>query len=144
MAAATNEEAQVATRPRMSPSLPTQLNREPSQQELEVAQHLIEHSQGVSATQPGRDAYPAASSVEQAGPGESERRENGASDVHHDLRDVQAFTAQRYPSPSQSGQGASMPQQPRMVPSGTVPGGQMCRYDFLGSMLDVSTRLIVM
>lgn len=139
MAAPTNEETQVATRPRLSPSLPTQLNREPSQQELEVARHLIEHSQGVSGAQQGREQFPVAASTEQMGHGEGEPRENG---VHHDLGDVQAFTAQRYPSPSQAGQGAGMqPQQQRMVASGTVPGGQMCRYGLPSDVPGVSDSL---
>jgi hypothetical protein len=123
MAGIANEDAAVANRTALSPGVSTQLNREPSQQELEVAQHLIEHSQGVPVQQP-RETYAEEGFSQHA---EGEQRENGGVvEGHHDLRDsLQAFH-QAYPT-SQAVQGAPLPHR-RVPPSGAMPGGQMCRY----------------
>lgn len=104
-------------------SMPTQLNREPSQQELEVAQQLIEHSQSV----PQRPPFDSLRSDEHAqtvhDAGESQI--NGApSSDHHDLSD----SVHGYPSPYLSGsqRDNTTPTQRRTPASGPTPGAQVC------------------
>ncbi|KAK5165070.1 GATA type transcriptional activator of nitrogen-regulated proteins [Saxophila tyrrhenica] len=126
--AQTDEGRPAAEPPAPPSSLPTQMNREPSQQELEVAQQLIEHSQGVPSHQPARESHAfAAVNSEYAQRGESEQREDGVQEAHHDLGEsLRAYNmGQRYPSPSS----VQLPQpeaQQRPPPPATTPGGQMC------------------
>jgi GATA-binding protein, other eukaryote len=117
---AESEDQPAPTQAEQSPNFPTQLHREPSQQELEAAQHLIEHSQGVPV-QPSRELWAAAENGDEAYVG-GEPREDG-SDVHHDLSDVQAF-AQSYPDPQMMQ--TPLPER-RPPPPSMTPGGQMCR-----------------
>jgi GATA-binding protein, other eukaryote len=118
---AESEDQPAATQGAQSPTFPTQLHREPSQQELEAAQHLIEHSQGVPV-QPSRESWAVAENGDEAYV-DGEPREDG-SDVHHDLSDVQAF-AQSYPDPQMMQ--TTLTQQ-RPPPPSMTPGGQMCRF----------------
>lgn len=110
------------------PNVPTQLNREPSQQELEAAQHLIEHSQSIQQRQPSesRQSDENARYAERDG----DERSNGAPNyAHHDLSDsLQGFTP---PYPSAQPQSNTVPIQRRQPANGMTPGGQMCRYVLL-------------
>lgn len=127
---AEGEESQLATRPKLSPPLPSQLTREPSRDELDIARHL-------TSVQQAREAYAASSSTgeQTQQEAEGERMENGGSEAHHHLRDsLQAFAQGQRHQSVQDMQGVVMQQsqkQHRPVPSGTVPGGQMCRYEML-------------
>ena len=98
-------------------SMPTQLNRELSQQELEVAQHLLDHSQGI----PQRQSSESRRSGEHARDmprGDDERGNGISSQEHHDLSDSLQGFAQPYSSVQ------TTPSQRQ--PSAMTPGGQMC------------------
>jgi hypothetical protein len=108
--------------------LPTQLNRELSQQELDAAQQLIEHSQSI----PRRHSPESAQGGEQMQDARSgEGGENGVpSQEHHDLSD--SMLGYQRPSPYPSAppvQDSDMtPGQQRAQSNPSTPGGQMCRY----------------
>ncbi|RMX74741.1 hypothetical protein D0869_12295, partial [Hortaea werneckii] len=115
-----------------SPQHPAHIQRAPSQQELEIAQHLIEHSQGSQAAQhayksPYQDserpvgpygwaqAPDAASDGGKAGPSEPQ--------TMHDIPQQQPqYHFPSSPAPSQGSTSAQRRSQPVTNP----PGGQMC------------------
>ena len=104
-------------------SLPSGLNREPSQQELEVARQLIEHSKSIPAQQTpeshvARDHQPG----EQRSNGEASSRVSN--EEHHDLDDSLQSYVNPYPS------SVNVTSTELRAPSSGVPtiSGQMCRY----------------
>ncbi|KAI7214547.1 hypothetical protein KC333_g5944 [Hortaea werneckii] len=115
-----------------SPQHPAHIQRAPSQQELEIAQHLIEHSQGSQTAQhaykcPYQDserpvgpygwaqAPDAASDGSRAGPSEPQ--------TMHDIPQQQPqYQFPSSPAPSQGSASAQRRSQPVTNP----PGGQMC------------------
>ena len=102
--------------------MPTQLNREPSQQELEAAQQLIEHSQSISQ----RTAPEQRRSDERAadGRGGGDHSNGFTNQEYHDLDDsIQGF-AQPYPGGIQTQ--SMIPAQRPSPAGGSTPGGQMC------------------
>jgi GATA-binding protein, other eukaryote len=111
------------------PDRPAHVQRQPSQQELEVAQQLIEQSQGhhhPPARQPHGPAefrsYPVQASNEASAPVE-------AATEHHDIRDI----LNPYIAPEPNAQPVQQDAQPeRTSPSASstaasaIPGGQQC------------------
>ena len=112
-----------------SSTMPTQLSRELSQQELDAAQQLIEHSQSV----PRRYSPESAQGGDQAQDARrgGEEAENGArSQEHHDLSDSLLAYQQSSPYPSAPPvRNTDMtPGQPQTHSTPSTPGGQKCRY----------------
>ena len=110
-------------------SMPTQLSRELSQQELDAAQQLIEHSQSI----PRRHSPESARGSEQPQDARRGGDENGngvASHEHHDLSDSLNSVYQR-PSPYPTAPAVQNMTPPQRVASSneTLPVGQMCRYE---------------
>ena len=106
--------------------MPAQLSRGLSQQELDAAQQLIEHSQSIprrhspESTQGSEQVHDVARS--------GEEMENGASSQeHHDLRDSLLMYQHHAPYSSTSPIQDMSPAGPQESNSHTVPAGQMCR-----------------
>ena len=117
----------------MPSNLPSQLQRAPSEQELEIARHLIEHSQSQPAVQlvESQRINGYMQEVRSAG---SELGSDISNHEHHDLNDSLQGFAQPY-GDAQGMQSSSTPTQRRQPSSGAIPpGGQMCRYTSLTSI----------
>lgn len=110
-----------------TPNRPAHIHREPSQQELEVAQHLLDHAQNHQVQhQASHDAVGIHDLDGYRPLHTSAGAEAHAAAEHHDLGDIPQQYTHPYPSPpvqyarppGQSSRGTP--------PSGIVPGGQMC------------------
>lgn len=124
-------ESNGAMAPTSTPDMPARVHREPSQQELEIAQHLIEHSQSsqpslsgpstlhISSQQPEFPRYQPQDLPAYA--------TNG--DEHHDLTNsLQYYTRQGLTAPAvQQSSGAERALSPASVSSNVVSSGQRCR-----------------
>ena len=123
--ARTTGESGASTAATAGPSkAPSGLNREPSQQDLEVARQLIEHSQSIPAQQQMLELH-AAKEYQRGGHSENSESSSGLSNQeHHDLDDSSHEYTQPYPSP------LNVTLTERTTPSsgGAAVGGQMCRY----------------
>ena len=122
MATTTSESSLSVAGTAASSSMPIQLNREPSQQELEVARQLIEHSQSIPSQQ-SQEALRANAYAQDGSSYEGESSNGLSPQEHHDLGDSVQEYSQPYPSMQ-----TMTPTQRRSPASGLVPGGQMCRY----------------
>ena len=91
--------------------MPALIRREPSQQELEIAQHLIDHSQSLHPQQPTREWTAEGSSSVQA---------------HHDLGDSVHLPEDRQASVASGVQEAPSSSQQRTPAPTSAPSGQMC------------------
>ena len=114
-----------------SSTMPTQLSRGLSQQDMDAAQQLIEHSQSV----PRRYSPESAQGGDQAQDARrgGEEGENGIpSQEHHDLSD--SLLAYQQPSPYPNAPPVHnadiTPGQPQMQSTPSTPGGQLCRYAY--------------
>ena len=110
----------------MSPKIADLLQREPSQQELEVARQLVEHSQSIQHATATSDAQLQAESAYGGLGKEDERDGNVRSEERRDAVD----SPQRY---TQGSSGALAVQDVAPSPQGNssqggAPEGQMCRY----------------
>ncbi|KAK4544920.1 hypothetical protein LTR36_003825 [Oleoguttula mirabilis] len=104
---------------------PTLVHREPSQQELEIAQHLLDHAQSLHSHQSPPPDTKSSSEIPGYRPLQAYAGENGsATPEHHDLGDIPQQYAHAFASavPVQT---ATPPAQ-RRTSSDMVPGGQMC------------------
>lgn len=114
-----------AVRPKpLSPRIPSLLQRQPSQQELEAAQHLVEHSKGAQHA-----AHPQEATISSHATHDSPQvaRHQG-SGVLHGTDDVARQGSRRAsPAPSSASAVADSRQSPMMT--SLPPGGQQCRYD---------------
>lgn len=115
-----------AEQPRMrplSPRIPALLQRQPSQQELEVARQLVEHSQSAypqyDPQLPGDSSRTMQQTSEQLGAA-LQGRDNG---MNGNMQQQQ----QPQPSPGPSAAGSTSSSR-RSPATGLPPGGQMCRY----------------
>ena len=102
---------------------PPRLHSEMSQQELEIARHLIEHSQSIPSHQMS-EAHANKDSQQPLYPSNGEYHAPVSNHQRHDLNDSMPGFGQSYPSP----QNATYLD--RQSPNATVPAvnGQMCRY----------------
>ncbi|KAI5362845.1 Putative Zinc finger, GATA-type, Zinc finger, NHR/GATA-type, transcription factor GATA [Septoria linicola] len=110
------------TRPKgLSPRMANLLHREPSQQELEAARQLVEHSQSVTMQAPAQDPQSSQTASNQ---------NQTSTSFQHGYRE-----ASEYPSSTQGSPVVSLASAPIMQPSRTspsamsnmsTPGGQMC------------------
>lgn len=107
----------------LSPRMANLLHREPSQQELEAARQLVEHSQSVTMQAPAQDPQSSQTASNQ---------NQTSTPFQHGYRE-----ASEYPSSTQGSPVVSLASAPIMQPSRTspsamsnmsTPGGQMCRY----------------
>ena len=107
-----------------SPNLTTQLNREPSREELEIARHLNDLSQGTTSAQRAAESYRGSEYQREAHEREDEAGGNPANHEHHDLSDtLQGFQAQQ-----QTPQHVATAQQRASSTNSPSLSGQMCRY----------------
>jgi hypothetical protein len=119
-----------ADRPAMmrpvSPRISSLLHREPSQQELDVARHLVEHSQSAHHA-----VYDPQLSVDTQ-PNASRTTDQNRLPAHtSDYNPNATPTQQPSPGPSNSGSVSSMRRSPT---ASAAPAGQMCRYVDPGSI----------
>lgn len=110
--------------------MPTQLSRELSQQELDAAQQLIEHSQSI----PRRHSPESAQGSEQpqdSGRGGDKNGNGVPSHEHHDLTDSLNSVYHQQPSPYPTAPAVQnmTPPQRGAQSNDTLPVGQMCRYE---------------
>lgn len=113
-----------------SPSISTQLSREMSQQELDAAQQLIEHSQSIPRRHSPGSAQGGDQHMQDARRS-GEEGENGVqSQEHHDLSDSVSMYQRPHPYPSAPllQDNDMTPGQRRQQSNPSTPGGQMCRY----------------
>ena len=105
-----------------SQGMPVGLERQPSQQDLELARHLQNfHSQPVTMQSPA-SPMPTTRCIPSVNRPASS---NPPVQEHHDLSDSLQNQDQMHPGPT-SDQNVGT-QQSRGAPNGTSPGGQMCR-----------------
>lgn len=129
MANTTNSEYQPQPQARqaaISPKISSLLQREPSQQELEVARHLVEHSQSVQPTPPSQEShYPrdAMLSIQQM-----TEQQGAASPVRAHYDSNGSARAYPQPSPAPSAVSAATTNARRSPTVSNVPAGQQCRY----------------
>ncbi|KAK5133698.1 hypothetical protein LTR08_007452 [Meristemomyces frigidus] len=118
------------------PHHPTLIHREPSQQELEIAQHLLDHAQSLhNRPQPPPSAWsamdvasyqPPQGGLPNYQPLQGGHDGNGrVTPEHHDLSDIPQQHAHPYPVVAVA-QHAAQPIQRTTPVSSIVPGGQMC------------------
>lgn len=104
------------------------LNRQPSQQDLELAQQLVDHSRGAPPYPSERKGHANGYDHEANESESSVPIRHADKEYQHDLSNgMQAYASSPYPEPSQH-QAASASQFSRsQETNGAVPGGQMCR-----------------
>ncbi|KAK3680352.1 GATA type transcriptional activator of nitrogen-regulated proteins [Vermiconidia calcicola] len=123
MASSENEAASSVTATTTSPAMPLQLNREPSQQDLEVARQLVEHSQSIPSQQL-RETYRSSAGPQDARSSDPAQSNGFFRSEHHDLSD--SMQGQVHPYPAAQAVRSSTPPHLRPPPSSSTPGGQMC------------------
>lgn len=105
----------------LSPRIPALLQRQPSQQELDVARHLVEHSQSTH-----HSVYDPQLSVEPSQNASRMMDQSYASTAPSSEYNMSVTPApQPSPGPSTSGSVSSTRRSPT---AGAAPAGQMCRY----------------
>lgn len=110
-----------------SPHPPAQIQRAPSQQELEIAQHMIDQSQGSQSAYkspyPDRESPSGPYGYAQV-PGRPDDGRSGTTE-QHDSRDAPQQYQYQYPLSPATSQNAA-PSQRKPQPVSNPPGGQMC------------------
>lgn len=115
-----------AVRPKpLSPRIPSLLQRQPSQQELEAAQHLVEHSKGAQhAAHPHEAGFSSHATTHDT---PQVARQQGSGVLHSADDAAQQDSRRASPAPSSVSAAASSRQSPMMT--SLPPGGQQCRYE---------------
>ncbi|KAK5284625.1 GATA type transcriptional activator of nitrogen-regulated proteins [Cryomyces antarcticus] len=110
----------------LSPAPPHHLSRQPSREDMELAEQLVSHARGL------RDAD---SHVPEARAGENRGLTNRLSGEYHSLDDVQA---PQMDDPTMNPSQEAVPSQQRLQ-SGSVPmGGQVCRRNYMQRLRSIS------
>ncbi|KAK4494084.1 hypothetical protein PRZ48_014382 [Zasmidium cellare] len=111
-----------AVRPKpLSPRIPSLLQRQPSQQELEIAQHLVEHSKGPQASSHPHDVTNSSHATHDT-PHVARQQGSG---VLHGVDDASQRDPRASPAPSSISAAASSRTSP-MTTTSLPPGGQQC------------------
>ena len=110
-------------------SMPTQLSRELSQQELDAAQQLIEHSQSIPRRH-SPESVQGSEQLQEARRGGDEHGNGVPSHEHHDLSDsLNSVYHQPSPYPTAPAVQTMTPPQRGAQSNDMPPVGQMCRYE---------------
>lgn len=114
-----------------SPRMANLLHREPSQQELEAARQLVEHSQA---------HVPAAQEMQPSHTSPIQHQHQHSKSFSRDYRDANEYAQTVQGSSAVPLASAPIMQPSRTSPSAmnsmTTPGGQMCRYVFIATAPD--------